>query len=62
MVSGTKGDELLKHIMSIFANGKYDYYEGGSWFNKTIDGYRYQIGWKSDPDHYNHIHVGVRKV
>jgi hypothetical protein len=61
-VSGTKGDQLLKHIMSVFANGKYDYYKGGSWFNKTIDGYRYQIGWKSDSDHYDHIHVGVRKV
>lgn len=61
-VSGAKGDELLKHIMSLFANGDYDDYVGGKWFNKTIDGYRYQIGWKSDSDHYNHIHVGVRKI
>ena len=63
-VSGSKGDELLKHIMSLFANGKYSDYEGGSgnWFNKSIDGYRYQIGWKTDSDHYDHIHVGVRKL
>ena len=61
-VSGPEGDELLKHIMSLFANGKYSDYVGGKWFNTTIDGYRYQIGWESDPDHYNHIHVGVRKI
>jgi hypothetical protein len=61
-VRGTKGDELLKHIMSLFANGDYDDYVGSKWFNKTIDGYRYQIGWKSDSDHYDHIHVGVRKI
>jgi hypothetical protein len=61
-VSRTDGDELLKHIMSLFANGDYDDYVGGKWFNKTIDGYRYQIGWKSDSDHYDHIHVGVRKI
>ena len=61
-VSRPKGDELLKHIMSLFANGKYSDYVGGKWFNTTIDGYRYQIGWESDPDHYNHIHVGVRKI
>lgn len=61
-ISGSKGDELLKHIMSLFANGKYSDYVGGEWFNKSIDGYRYQIGWKSDSDHYDHIHVGVRKL
>jgi len=60
-VTGPKGDQLLKHIMSVFANGKYDDYKGGSWFNKIIDGYRYQIGWRVT-DHYNHIHVGVRKA
>ena len=61
-ISGSKGDELLKHIMSLFANGEYGDYVGGKWFNTTIDGYRYQIGWKSDSDHYDHIHVGVRKI
>lgn len=61
-VSGTQGDELLKHIMSIFSKGKHKNYVGGKWFNTSIDGYRYQIGWKSDSDHYDHIHVGVRKI
>ena len=61
-VSGTNGDGLLKHIMSLFANGEYGDYVGDKWFNTTIDGYRYQIGWKSDSDHKDHIHVGVRKI
>jgi hypothetical protein len=61
-VSGPEGDELLKHIMSLFANGKYSDYVGGKWFNTTIDGYRYQIGWESDSNHYDHIHVGVKKL
>ena len=53
-----EGDKLLAHIMEFL--GKPDYV-GGSWLNLNKDGYRYQIGWKV-PDHYDHIHVGVKKI
>jgi predicted chitinase len=36
-------------------------YKGGSWFNITIDGYRYQVGWKVK-NHFDHIHVGVKRT
>lgn len=36
-------------------------YHGGSWLNVTKNGYRYQVGWRV-PGHYDHVHVGVRKV
>jgi len=56
-----KGDELLKCIMSKFENGMYSGYKGGKWLNVNIDGYRYQFGWRVK-DHYDHIHVGVKKT
>ena len=35
-------------------------WQGGD-LQKTIDGYRFQVLWKV-PGHFNHVHVGVRKV
>jgi hypothetical protein len=58
--SGKKGDELLSCIMSKWDNGSNSEYKGGKWLSITKDGYRYQFGWKVR-DHYDHIHVGVRK-
>ncbi len=58
---GKKGDELLNCIMSDFENGQYSNYQGGKWLNIKIDGYRYQFGWRVK-DHYDHIHVGVKKI
>ena len=60
-VRGSKGDDLLKCIMSKFENGAYSGYKGGKWLNVNIDGYRYQFGWRVK-DHYDHIHVGVKKT
>ena len=54
---GNAGDALLAHLMSWFGHPEYT---GGKWFTVNKDGYRYQIGWKV-PDHYDHIHVGVKK-
>ena len=34
---------------------------GGGDLNKTVNGYRFQVLWKV-AGHYNHVHVGVRKV
>ena len=34
---------------------------GGGDITKTINGYRFQVLWKV-AGHYNHVHVGVRKV
>jgi len=56
-----KGDKLLKCIMSKFENGAYSGYKGGRWLNINIDGFRYQIGWRVK-DHYDHIHIGVKKT
>ena len=33
----------------------------GGDLTKTVNGYRFQVLWKV-PGHYNHVHVGVRKV
>lgn len=54
---GEQGDKLLAHLMEWFG---YPSYKGGYWFNVNKGGYRYQIGWKVK-DHYDHIHIGVRK-
>lgn len=34
---------------------------GGGDLTKTINGYRFQVLWKVE-GHFNHVHVGVRKV
>jgi hypothetical protein len=59
--SGKKGDELLACIMKKFNNGSHSSYKGGSWLNVNVGGYRYQFGWRVK-DHYDHIHVGVKKI
>ena len=51
------GDRLLAHLMDWFGHPEY---KGGTWFNVVKDGYRYQVGWRV-PNHFNHIHVGVKK-
>jgi peptidoglycan hydrolase-like protein with peptidoglycan-binding domain len=56
--NGKQGDELLTHLMDWFGHPEY---KGGKWFNVTKNGYRYQIGWRV-PNHYDHIHVGVKKL
>lgn len=56
--SGSQGDKILAVLMEWAG---YPEYKGGYWFNFTKDGYRYQIGWRV-PDHFDHIHIGVRKV
>ncbi len=52
------GDVLLKNLMRQFGVPNY---RGGSWLNINRGGYRYQIGWRT-PGHYDHIHVGVKKL
>ena len=55
---GSEGDRLLAHLMEWFG---YPSYTGGYWLNVNKGGYRYQFGWKVK-DHYDHIHIGVRKT
>ena len=52
-----KGDKMFKSIVTYL--GKPDM-ASGRWININIEGYRYQIGWRVS-DHYDHIHVGVKK-
>jgi len=59
--SGKKGDELLSCIFKKWNGGSNSDYKGGKWLNVNKDGYRYQFGWNV-PDHYDHIHVGVKKL
>ena len=56
--SGSEGDRILRHLMNKFGSS----YDGGYWYNTNRGGYRYNIGWKSDSEHYDHIHIGVRKL
>ena len=53
-----EGDKLLGNLMRYFGQPSY---RGGSWLNINKGGYRYQIGWRT-PGHFDHIHVGVRKL
>ena len=56
--SGAQGDRILEELMKWAG---FPDYKGGYWLNFVKNGYRYQIGWKV-PDHFDHIHVGVRKT
>ena len=59
--SGKAGDKLLACIMEKWNGGSNSDYKGGSWLNVNVGGYRYQFGWRVT-NHYDHIHVGVKKV
>lgn len=59
--SGKAGDKLLACMMDKWNGGSNSDYKGGSWLNVNVGGYRYQFGWRV-PNHYDHIHVGVKKV
>jgi predicted chitinase len=59
--SGKSGDKLLACIMEKWNGGSNSDYKGGSWLNVNVGGYRYQFGWRVT-NHYDHIHVGVKKV
>jgi len=58
--SGKQGDELLSCIMEKWNGGSNKDYKGGKWLNVNVGEYRYQFGWRVK-DHYDHIHVGVKK-
>lgn len=55
--SGAAGDALLKKLSASLGVPL----RAGIWNNVNIGGYRYQIGWKTK-DHFDHIHVGVKKL
>jgi predicted chitinase len=59
--AGKSGDKLLACIMKQWNGGSNSDYAGGSWLNVNVGGYRYQFGWRV-PNHYDHIHVGVKRV
>ena len=58
--SGKQGDDLLACIMEKWNGGSNKDYKGGKWLNVNVGGYRYQFGWRVK-NHYDHIHVGVKK-
>lgn len=55
--SGAAGDALLKKISQALGVPL----KSGTWNNVNIGGYRYQIGWKTS-GHFDHVHVGVKKL
>jgi hypothetical protein len=54
----SQGDQLFDYLMQWFGHPEL---RSGKWINVIKDGYRYQIGWRV-PQHFNHIHVGVKRV
>lgn len=56
--SGAAGDALFKRVVTALGMPGL---KSGTWQNVTIGGYRYQIGWRV-PGHYDHVHVGVKKI
>lgn len=54
----TQGDQLFDYLMRWFGHPEL---KSGKWINVIKDGYRYQIGWRV-PQHFNHIHIGVKRV
>lgn len=63
--SGSAGDKLFSKVMGYLAqlsgNPELAKVGSGSWRNFDIGGYRYQVGWRV-PGHYDHVHVGVKKI
>lgn len=57
-VTGAAGDRAAMELAQRLGIPNYQH---GQWANFTKDGYRYQLGWKT-PGHYDHIHLGVRKI
>lgn len=55
--SGKAGDALLAKLQQTLGVPL----KAGTWNNVNIGGYRYQVGWRV-PGHYDHIHVGVRRL
>lgn len=55
--SGAAGDALFAKIKAAIGQN----IRPGTWNNVNIGGYRYQIGWRV-PGHYDHIHVGVKRL
>lgn len=55
--SGAAGDALLTKIRQVLGVNL----KAGTWNNVNIGGYRYQVGWRT-PGHFDHIHVGVRRL
>lgn len=54
-------DALFKRLANRF---DIDIETSGGFFDATHDGFRFQIGYRTNigGDHYNHVHFGVRKV
>lgn len=63
--SGSAGDRLYAKVMAYLANlsgnRSIANIRSGSWHNINVGGYRYQVGWRV-PGHYDHVHVGVKKL
>lgn len=55
--SGAAGDALFKRVAQALGVSL----KSGQWNNVNIGGYRYQVGWRV-PGHYDHVHVGVKKL
>lgn len=53
-----QGDKAMSLLMAVLGDPGF---KGGSWWNRTIAGFRIQVGWRVK-DHFDHIHIGVRKV
>jgi len=56
--SGAEGDAAFRKIMTALGQPNL---KAGQWHNLNIGGFRYQIGWRT-PGHFDHIHVGVKKL
>jgi len=55
----TKGDDLFNKIVELLGKPNL---ESGKWRPIKYKGYRYNVGWRADGDHMNHIHIGVNKL
>ena len=57
---GSVGDRAYARILTSLGLSPAQY-PAGQWHNINIGGYRYQIGRKT-PGHFDHIHVGVKRL
>jgi hypothetical protein len=55
----TKGDDLFNKIVELLGKPNL---KSGKWRPIKYKGYRYNVGWRADGDHMNHIHIGVNKL
>jgi hypothetical protein len=62
MARGDQGwRKVWQYLANLSGNASYATMPSGAWQNVTIQGYRYNCGWRVG-GHFDHIHVGIQRT